>query len=951
MAKDEFDDISILVISNSPKKYRLVLRQMTNMGLTCACLGNVKKALQYIVAKKPTHMFLSANMDKMNAIKVAKLLSTTFNLPVVLYPEDFGYKTTKYLKECGWPTVMTTSLSGASVANYIRQLNKTQEEKDEEERVEAAKKSKRKSGSNTDDDSDSPYAKKKRRRNSEVEDDDVDLYGSGKKKKRRRSSSGDEEDGDSPYAKKKRRKRKNSGEDEDVFSGGKKKKRRRRKIERAEDDDFDIAEEDDLYEYSAQSEHVDESDDGHDEDYDYFEEEYDEEDEAGEIVTKKRRRRRKKRKKFEELSEGDEGFESAEDFEYESDEDYDDYEEEDYEDELVGTDDPEEDEDYDYFDEEFEEEDENGKAVKRTRRKKRRKKKKKSEDFFAEADAHADDDDSDYEEGDEDFFLDDDDDEDDEDFDLEAVIRDQMAAKSSEENKSKDPKLEDKSVNQQEDDFDEDYEDEDEDEDEDYEISGAVSRKSKKKKSSGDVSSEDSDERNEDNFDEDEEYEYEEDGYDEDGDDDLKSFRKRKKKRKKKKKSSKAKESEEFEDTDSSSELENEFEYEDEDEFEEDYEEIDEATGKRVRKKRKRKKKKKEIASEDSSGESQDTDSLDDDSDELIGKSTGGSSEEDESSDADINNKKPSYSISANDSALREDSKSNDDLDDEIIDNKIKAPEKKKPGNELINKNSQDSPEEDDFESDWNVKTKAELKAEDLQKLQSSMSKAVNQILEPKGQMAVETHPTKNMVIFAAKAEHFSGYLVLAAGKDNIVSSELSGPFKKRLMGSLREIGLSLEIFDPLFIETEIVKYQKMMTELSHFVIMGQHGIEEVGFSFIETDQNIFQAEYDRIGTDSMYKVGIDTIEPNIPVKHDLFIQLKANKKFIKYCPTGGSIDEEQIKRLKKKNLTGFHLEQKDVKLWRSETAQNWLNNQFDDSEKPETNEKNETDSNKKKVS
>ncbi len=114
--------VSILIFCNDPKKYRLVMRQISQEGWSISSVGNVKKGLQLMITKKPTHIFLSVNFKGGSILKIARLLTTTFNVPVIFFPEEFDFRTTQALKNLKWPQVMQNSISGPSIKTKIKAL-------------------------------------------------------------------------------------------------------------------------------------------------------------------------------------------------------------------------------------------------------------------------------------------------------------------------------------------------------------------------------------------------------------------------------------------------------------------------------------------------------------------------------------------------------------------------------------------------------------------------------------------------------------------------------------------------------------------------------------------------------------------------------------------------------------------------------------------------------------
>jgi hypothetical protein len=120
---EEDKTISVLLICAYPKKYRLVMKQLSQENWKVSAIGNVKKALQVIMQKPPTHVFISANTPGIALLKIAKIINSTFNLPVIIFAERQDFQTTKSLRDTKWPNIIQSSISANSIRSKIRALS------------------------------------------------------------------------------------------------------------------------------------------------------------------------------------------------------------------------------------------------------------------------------------------------------------------------------------------------------------------------------------------------------------------------------------------------------------------------------------------------------------------------------------------------------------------------------------------------------------------------------------------------------------------------------------------------------------------------------------------------------------------------------------------------------------------------------------------------------------
>ena len=138
-----------------------------------------------------------------------------------------------------------------------------------------------------------------------------------------------------------------------------------------------------------------------------------------------------------------------------------------------------------------------------------------------------------------------------------------------------------------------------------------------------------------------------------------------------------------------------------------------------------------------------------------------------------------------------------------------------------------------------------------------------------------------------------------------------------------------MELIDPFYIQTDTIKYEAMMKNMSQITIMCSHLGEEVGISFVEADKHFFEAKYQRSGDSGMYSIDINSIEADKPLEMDMYLHMPNNGKFVKYAKEGGSIDQDQIDRLKKKEVGNLCVEDKNIRKWRQQAASNFLNGEF----------------------
>ena len=873
------NQISVLILSGNPKKYRLIMKQLSQEEWTVSAIGNIKKALQYIMQKKPNYVFLSINFPGVPALKITKLISATFNIPVVLFPEEFDFNTTRMLREANWKDTLSVPISGPAIRTKIKLMmteagliNQKEEEKlsaltagisgetSTDELSSGKKRKKQRSAEEDTEESIYTKKKKKRKRPSDASEDDILAKAPNPKKRKRRSELDSTESGEEVLSSgKKKKKKSTAAHADDVIATGKKVKKKRIKEDGSEE------------EYFEDSSDIDEAKLKKTDEFDLqsllsgaAEEEYeDEEDESSEEYDD----------------------ESEDEAELEDDEDYEDDDYEDDDDENI---------DEDEYEDEDSDESESESRLSNSSSSKNKKNRKHSDDEYTDEDS----DDSDNGAGLNDEY------EEVEEIDENGIAKkikrkkkksNNKSDSSSDKNKSKDDPNDLASIYQSLLSGDDSIDENDEDivtaeEDEDDESGQG------KKESANSAS---------------------EAVFKENQTENDKSSKKAKHDKSEAVSANDTK-------VDRNSENEEYEEYETEEEYEvavdENGNEVDASsventkTVKKVKKTKKVKKKRKKLKPESSKLDPRDAivektkKAGSDDKDEAVAEdSTIHKTEanfkpvEDKTGKAETAQLKKSNILSENpDDDLKDEHESHEDYRRRTS-NRQKSPK-------LIT--------EEDYSNKFGVDFLEDSISQICIKTGKSLGFGVDTNLS-------EIGIVEQLIVIPVFEQDKNALVLIASSQNDITASGFVGSLKKNISVHMKNVNFDLDIANPSILSTPNLDFSKWAAQIQCPKTQIKIGKDIVQILFMKSEGLIPKLSMDSNG--KMMSVSIDSFEADKNVNVDLYLHLPNNNKFIKYIGSGRSIESDQKNRLKSKKVENFHIQNDDISKLKEYFVESYL--------------------------
>lgn len=184
-----------------------------------------------------------------------------------------------------------------------------------------------------------------------------------------------------------------------------------------------------------------------------------------------------------------------------------------------------------------------------------------------------------------------------------------------------------------------------------------------------------------------------------------------------------------------------------------------------------------------------------------------------------------------------------------------------------------------------------------------------------------------NVACIMVKSDRFSGYLVVALGKDQKIEDNLLTELRGRLFKFLEAGGEKMRSEDQMQLKLEQVEFQGWAMEHAEFLRKSVHNGDEIAMAFFphkEMDQKLHES-----ASEQMLAMELNEIKGDVKMEFDVYVYLPENNKYVLYTPKGGTFYERQKDRLTGKGVQRMHLKKEsmgDVKRYR---AQNYLNDKI----------------------
>ncbi|MGE3757908.1 MAG: hypothetical protein AB7H97_09130 [Pseudobdellovibrionaceae bacterium] len=184
-----------------------------------------------------------------------------------------------------------------------------------------------------------------------------------------------------------------------------------------------------------------------------------------------------------------------------------------------------------------------------------------------------------------------------------------------------------------------------------------------------------------------------------------------------------------------------------------------------------------------------------------------------------------------------------------------------------------------------------------------------------------------NVACIIVQSDRFSGYLVVALGRDQKIDNTLLTTLKERLFKFLEAGSEKMRSEDQMQLKLEQVEFQSWAMEHAEFLRKSVHNGDEIAMAFFphkEVNQKLHES-----ASEQMLAMELDEIKGDVKMEFDVYVYLPENNKYVLYTPKGGTFYSKQKDRLVEKGVNRMHLKKEsvvDVKRYR---AQNYLNDKI----------------------
>ncbi|MFM6928522.1 MAG: hypothetical protein ACKOX6_08660 [Bdellovibrio sp.] len=223
------------------------------------------------------------------------------------------------------------------------------------------------------------------------------------------------------------------------------------------------------------------------------------------------------------------------------------------------------------------------------------------------------------------------------------------------------------------------------------------------------------------------------------------------------------------------------------------------------------------------------------------------------------------------------------------------------------------------------------LKTEDsliFKGVRDAMEKACIQFPDPQ---VVEMEQASHVACILVESSRFSGYLVAATAKDQIIDRAFVEKIRSRLFRFLRDNGEKIEDNESMPIKLKQVPFMTWALECADFLRKSIHEGHEVALAFFPRPN--LRAEIIDSADSEMAAVNIQELVADAVVEFNVYIHLPRNNRYVLYTPCGGIFFNAQKERLVSQGVSHLHVLRMELSGLDKYRAQNFLNNTIEEFE------------------
>lgn len=197
------------------------------------------------------------------------------------------------------------------------------------------------------------------------------------------------------------------------------------------------------------------------------------------------------------------------------------------------------------------------------------------------------------------------------------------------------------------------------------------------------------------------------------------------------------------------------------------------------------------------------------------------------------------------------------------------------------------------------------------------------------GQVLHKVEQTTAPVCIFIDSERFSGYLVAAFAKDEVLADAFIKKIQTALFDFLKKNGEHTSETEASQLKIKRVAFEPWALECADFLKTTVHQGHELAMAFFPVKPvypDLHESQHPE-----MLRIQLNDLKADCPINFDLYLHLEKNNKYLLYTPKDGVLYKKQLDRLRSQGLTHMHVSKSSLPAVSRYQAQNYLNDLIDD--------------------
>ncbi len=185
---------------------------------------------------------------------------------------------------------------------------------------------------------------------------------------------------------------------------------------------------------------------------------------------------------------------------------------------------------------------------------------------------------------------------------------------------------------------------------------------------------------------------------------------------------------------------------------------------------------------------------------------------------------------------------------------------------------------------------------------------------------------TTQVVCLMVEAPQLHGYLVAAIGSKRTIDEPFFEQIRMRLLSFLKSAG-DIQPKDFFSLSVREVAFEPWALRQAEVLKKTVHGDDEVAVAFFPRPLSEMAPETD---SEPMIRINIAEIEPDEPMRFDVFLHLPANNRYILYVAEGKKMELPQKTRLLEHGITHLHTKRDSIQALKRFRAERFIQQQIE---------------------